>query len=97
MISGLLKQLKSKPRSFYYRPISYDPEMKEFHEKVIERGKQNKTSRFQFRAQQKAAIKKEFQMRALRFIIIIMILCFIAAMIINSKKLDQFAEWLVNG
>lgn len=97
MIFGFINQVKRKPKEFYYRPLSYDPEQKAFHEKVLERGKTNDAKRFDFRASQKVALKKEFRNRAMRFVLIIIGLLYMGYLVLSSKYLDSLAEWLVNG
>jgi len=97
MIFGILSKIKNKPREFKFRPVSYDPDLKEFRDKVKERKSDSEAKRFDFRKNQQAKNKKELQNQVVRFAIIMCILMIIAYYIFTSQTLDNLASWLVNG
>jgi|GEM_PF-3316646 len=97
MIFGILNKLKNKPREFKFRPVSYDPELKEFRDKVKERSSNSDAKKFDFRKSQQAKNKRELQKQIVRFAIIMCMLLIIAYYIFTSETLDNLASWLVNG
>lgn len=97
MIFGILSKIKNKPREFKFRPTSYDPDLKEFRDKVKERKSDNEAKRFDFRKNQQLKIRRELQNQIVRFAIIMCILLIIAYYIFTSQTLDNIAHWLTNG
>ncbi|MDB4347451.1 hypothetical protein OAB01_02215 [Bacteroidia bacterium] len=95
MIFGFVSQLRRKERGFNYKPISYDADLKDFRDKVKERTG-NPEKKFDFRTHRKSANQKQFQQQAVRFVIVLSILIFIAYLIFTSTALDSFAKWLTN-
>ncbi len=93
MIFGLINQLKKKPREFNYRPITYDPDLKDFRDKVLER---NNGKKFDFRRARQADNKKFLQKQLIRFAVIMFVLLTVAYYVFTSKSLDNFANWLVS-
>lgn len=96
MIFRFISHMRTKPKEFYYRPISYDPDLKDFRDKVRERVNNPDSKKFDFRRHQQAANRKDFQKQLIRFAFILVILIVIAYLIFTSSALDSFAKWLVN-
>jgi hypothetical protein len=88
--------MKSKPKEFYYRPISYDPDLKNFRDKVSERVNNPESKKFDFRKHQRSANRKDFQKQLMRFGFVLVILIIIAYLVFTSSAIDNFANWLVN-
>lgn len=95
MIFGFVNQLRRKERGFNYKPISYDADLKDFRDKVQERTN-NPEKKFDFRSHRKATNQRHFQRQAMRFVLVLSILIFIAYLIFTSTALDSFAKWLTN-
>lgn len=96
MIFGFVSQLRNKERGFNYKPISYDPDMKDFRDKVKERQQTDGTKKFSFRKHQQKENRKVFQKQVFRFAFILLGLLAISYLIFTSSALDSFANWLVN-
>jgi len=95
MIFGFVNQLRRKERGFNYKPISYDPDLKDFRDKIQERSN-NSGKKFDFRKHRQADNQKQFQRQAIRFVVVLCFLIFIAYLIFTSSALDSFANWLTN-
>ncbi len=95
MIFAFLNHLKKKPRNFNYKPLSYDPELRSFREKVMERMETTESKKINFRKTRALENKKDIQKQVIRFLIVISALLLCAYFIFTSKSLDNFANWLV--
>lgn len=93
MLSNLWQHHKRKPREFGYRPISYDPDLKDFRDKVKER--QN-GRRFDFKKHRQAENNKLFRQQLLRFALVLAALIFIAYLIFTSQSIEALTEWLLD-
>jgi hypothetical protein len=94
VFSNLWQSAKRKPREFGYKPISYDPDMKDFRDKVQERQKNSK--RFDFRKHRQAENNRILKMQLLRFALVLGVLIFIAYLIFTSTAIDEVTDWFLN-
>lgn len=94
MFGNLWQQSKRKPKEFGYRPISYDPDLKDFRDKIQERQQNGK--KFNFRKHRQSENNRIFRQQLLRFALVLGALIFIAYLIFTSTAIEEVTDWILN-